>query len=69
MYGCQQMRFHGNKEPRSVVDKFTNTYFKIKVNGKELTFNCSSSEYVEDANLFYFRYKFTNVSFAKSNSI
>lgn len=63
------MRFHRNKEPRSVIDKFINTYFKIKVNGKELTFTCTGSEYVEDANLFYFRYTFTNVALAKSNSV
>ena len=62
-------RFYNTHEIRAVVDNFTNTYLKIKLNEKILTFNCSNSDYVEDANLFYFRYKLTNIVLKKDNNL
>jgi hypothetical protein len=62
-------RFHSNKELRAVVDKFATTYLKIKLNGELILFSCSSSEYVEDANLFYFRYSIKGVTIKKQNKL
>ena len=62
-------RFHANKELRGVVDKFTTTYLKMKLNGELLLFSCTNSEYVADANLIYFRYTIKDVSFKKENKL
>ena len=63
------MHYHSNKELRAVVDKYTNSHLKIKWNDKVITFNCTNSQYSEDANLFYFKYTFSWITVKSKNTL
>ncbi len=49
--------YYNNKEVREAVDRFTSKYLKLKLNGLNIAFSCSSAIYNKDANLFTFYYK------------